>query len=876
MATTFRPGILWWATICVILALLISDAPSASASVIGVDYGTEWFKVSLLKSGSPLDIVLNKESKRKTASIVLVRADEREYGGDAASLATRFPQDTYRALKNLLGKRYDDPIAEEYRNAFGNAMVEIPGRGTIGFKSNEDTIYTVEELVAMQLAHAKSQAEVHGGEKVTGAVITVPPQWSHFERQALMDAADLAGLRTLMLMNDETAVALNYATGKTFTQPQYHIFFDMGAGSTVATLVKFHTVEVKKNGRTNNMLSLEVQAVGFDPTLGGHSFDARLQQHLAEEFKKKYSTKLTQDVFQDSRAMARLLKEAARVKQILSANQEIYASVEGVMEELDFRTLVTRSTLEKSCEDLFARVSGPVNTVLSQANLTVADINSVVLVGGSVRIPGVQAALIQLVGDEKIAKNVNGDEAAVMGAGLQAARLSTQFRVKEMKVQDLNPLPIEISYQSEPKENGNTKEFHSVLFNGKSVLGAKKLMNFKRESDFEFELAYTTDKRVPIVKAKVSGVAEAFEKVKDIAIGTNKVRSFIELNPSGIVSIGQANVEYQVEDSEKSDSSFKDKVLEFFKAKKSEDGDGEAVEEGQPEEAGTEGAANETAPEPPTAEVKPQSLKTESIKLQTVVEWQSVPPMSVSEKVAARERLAVLDRADSDRRAKEEARNELEAFVYRTKEFLYDDVLELVSTDAERATLKEHLDDASDWIYDGADQASTSVLKERLQKLKDVHEPLRFKHHEHHVRDTVVTQLKQLADNAKNMLSTLTNLTEAASSPVLHTEEDIKKLSNALTRVTDWLAQKMADQSKLALHEKPVLLSSDITSKTKELQKELNAFIKSAKPKPKPSSSATSSETWTATTSDQAKPAESSTPPVETPATSQTDDRDEL
>lgn len=234
----------------------------------------------------------------------------------------------------------------------------------------------------------------------------------------------------------------------------------MGAGSTVAALVKFHNVELKK-GKT--ALEVQVLSVGYDPILGGHSVDVKLQQHLAQEFKNKAGTKVKGDVSQDSRAMAKLLKEAARVKQILSANQETISSIEGLTEDIDFRTMVTRSTLEELSKDVLERVTGPVTSVLNQANLSVADIDSLILVGGGARIPSVQAALMGLVGEDKIAKNVNADEAAVMGAGFWAAGLSRQFRIRDMRVKDLNILPVEIAYEAEPKGNCQTlNQWHMV------------------------------------------------------------------------------------------------------------------------------------------------------------------------------------------------------------------------------------------------------------------------------------------------------------------------------------------------------------------------------------------------------------------------------
>lgn len=237
----------------------------------------------------------------------------------------RFPQWTYGQLKNLIGKKFTDPSVKEYISA--TSLEASRDRGTVVFNHDEKDQFTVEELVAMLLKHCRQQAETYGGVKVSGAVITVPPHFSQFERQAILDAGDIANMKIFALIHDETAVAINYAVGKKFPKPEYHLFYDMGAGSTVATLVSFHS---GKTATSRNNVDLQIKAYATDATLGGRQIDHRLQNHLASEFASKNKGKLKGDIFQDDRAMARLLKEANRVKTILSANQEVASSVRDI------------------------------------------------------------------------------------------------------------------------------------------------------------------------------------------------------------------------------------------------------------------------------------------------------------------------------------------------------------------------------------------------------------------------------------------------------------------------------------------------------------------------------------------------------------------
>ncbi|RUS14370.1 heat shock protein 70 family, partial [Jimgerdemannia flammicorona] len=334
-----------------LLAVLLYGATTASAAVMSIDYGTEWFKVGLIKPGVPLDVALNRDSKRKTQSVITIRGEERFYGSDAG---TRYPQNTYYNLKNLLGRLYDDKHCQEYRHRFVNNMIKDSVRGTAVFQHNETAFFTVEELIGFQFAHAKEQAEATAQELVKDVVITIPPYFNQFERQAVLDAAELAGLKVLSLMHDETAVALNYAMNRKFTtEPLNHIFFDMGAGSTVASLVSFSNVVVKEGKRNKTVPQIEVLAVGYDRTLGGYEFDLRLQNYLGKAFEAQKKGQLKQSVFESDKAMAKLLKEASRVKQIL---------------KLDFKTKVTRAELENLSQDLLDRIRGPIDTVLSTAN----------------------------------------------------------------------------------------------------------------------------------------------------------------------------------------------------------------------------------------------------------------------------------------------------------------------------------------------------------------------------------------------------------------------------------------------------------------------------------------------------------------------------
>ncbi|KAF9105412.1 Hypoxia up-regulated protein 1 [Mortierella sp. GBA35] len=755
-------------------ALCLNTTP-VDAAVMSIDYGTDWFKVALVKPGIPLDIVLNAESKRKTQSAVNIRGDNRAFGSEALSLATRFPQDSYIGLKRILGRDYDDDHCVEFRNTFTNNMIRDPVRGTAAFETTAGNQFTVEELVAMQFALAKKQAEETAGESVKDVVITIPPYFNQYERQAMLDAADLAGLHVLSLIHDESAVALNYAMTRTFPQEQCHIFFDMGAGSTVASLACFQDISVKDVGKFyKTVQQVEIKAVGYDRTLGGHEFDVRIQKLLAAKFQEAKGSKISSPVIENERAMAKLLKEANRVKQILSANTETMASIENLMEDIDFKVKVTRVELEDLSKDLLERVRGPIDAALTEGNMKLENIQSLVLVGGGVRVPSIQSNLAAIVGEEKIAKNVNGDEAAVMGAVFRAASLSRQFKVKEVRLKDISPFPIEVKYTGEAKDASTPgKPFLTPIFTERSVLGTRKIMSFKRVTDFGFDLQYGQVSSAhgaelssqEIAHVQLSGLTDAINKFKDISVATPKVKVTIELSESGVLSVQEAIATIETDSSKK--ASLAEKVKSFFGgSEKNED-----VREAEPKETDEEQEASEAAKEQEKAAEENKDSKTaeaansteapaknetvpttqtEKIVLKIQTEFKGIVPLSVEEKKASLAKIQRLDALDAATRAREEARNSLESFLYRGRDLLYKDEIIEVSTEEEREKLSENLSIASEWLEDNED-AETAEFQSRLKDLRKLERPLSIRAAERVSRPKAFASLRSSVTMARTV-----------------------------------------------------------------------------------------------------------------------------
>merc|ERR1712136_701918 len=232
--------------------------------------------------------------------------------------------------------------------------------------------------------------------------------------------------------------------------------------------------------------------MGFDRTLGGLEFDSRLRDLLIERFNEKKKTK--SDVKSSPRAMAKLLKEAKRVKRVLSANTDISAQIEGLLDDEDFRTKVTRQELEDLCADLWPRVANPIKDALKAADLPMDSISQLILLGGGTRVPKVQEILLKESGKSDLGRNINADEAFALGASYQAAALSSAFRVKEFHVKSGAPYPIEIKFDRETEQEDGTvaiKNIKRTLFQRGNPYPQRKVITFNRfYKDFKFLVSY--------------------------------------------------------------------------------------------------------------------------------------------------------------------------------------------------------------------------------------------------------------------------------------------------------------------------------------------------------------------------------------------------
>lgn len=796
-------------------SLFLSANLFAAAAVLGVDLGTEFIKAALVKPGIPLEIVLTKDSRRKEASAVAFKPSkaglkaelfpERSYGADAMALAPRFPGEVYPNLKTLLGVPADDAVISEYV-ARHPALQLKPhgGRGTAAFKSGtlpaEADAWLVEELLAMQLQSIQRNAELaaEDGSLVRSVVLTVPPFYTTEEKRAVEAAADMAGLKVLGLVSDGLAVGLNYATSRQFpninegAKPEYHMVFDMGAGSTSATILRFQSRTVKDIGKFNKTVQ-EVQVLGggWDRTLGGDALNYLIMDDMVSRFVQSEGAKkasvAAEAVKVHGRAMAKIAKEAERARHVLSANQDTHASFEGLYKDADFRYKITRAEFEAMAEAHAGRIAAAVNDAVTMSGIDLGDLTSIILHGGATRTPFVQKALEQVVGaSDKIRSSVNADEAAVFGAGFRAAELSPSFRVKEIRISE-GPM-----YQAGLKwTNSNEKPQRQRLWTATSPMGGPpKEMTFTEQNDFAmtfYQQVGSEDREVGTMTTKNLTATVALMKERyPTCVGTDlSFKVAVKLSPEdGEVQVVKAAVECKAEVPEK--EGFVDGVKNLFGFGKKDQQPLNQKPLKRPDEnktqtsEGSQGAPKDSAlssdassatdvaePRAPSEaeekageaseEAKPEAKKKEVVLIPVgfVLDKAGFPPLSKAELAKAKDRLKAFAASDKARAQREEALNQLEGYIYKIRDLLEGEAFISRSTEGERTELADKASKLSDWLYRDGAGATREELRAKLKSLQDLVAPIQTRVDEAEKRPELISSLRRLLNQTSHFIGEL-------------------------------------------------------------------------------------------------------------------------
>ena len=402
-----------------------------STTVIGIDLGTTYSCVGVWERGQ-VEIIANDQGARTTPSYVAFTDTERLIGQAAKSQAAMNTENTIYDAKRLIGLSFTDKTVQSDMKHFSFNVVPDENNKPL-IKLGTGKTLSPTEISAMVLSYMKKTAEDYLGKPVSKAVITVPAYFNDSQRQSTKDAGTIAGLEVLRIINEPTAAAIAYGLDKkseTEEKEKTVMIFDLGGGTFDVSLLSI------EGG------VFEVKATAGDTHLGGEDFDSRMVDLCVSEFKRKHS----KNISENDRAIRRLRTACEAAKRTLSGATSAKIQIDSLYDGIDFEMTITRARFEEICGDLFRKCIEPVERVIADSKIAKSNIDEVVLVGGSTRIPKVQKMLSDFFGGKELCKSINPDEAVAYGAAVQAAILSgtRDSQLNDIVLLDVAPLTIGI------------------------------------------------------------------------------------------------------------------------------------------------------------------------------------------------------------------------------------------------------------------------------------------------------------------------------------------------------------------------------------------------------------------------------------------------
>uniref|UniRef100_A0A673BSK3 Heat shock protein 4b n=1 Tax=Sphaeramia orbicularis TaxID=375764 RepID=A0A673BSK3_9TELE len=782
-------------------------------SVVGFDVGFMSCYVAVARAGG-IETVANEYSDRCTPACVSFGPRNRSIGAAAKSQVVTNCKNTVQGFKRFHGRAFSDPFVQRLKSSLVYDIAQMP-TGTTGIKvmyMEEEKVFSIEQVTAMLLTKLKETAENALKKPVADCVVSVPCYYTDAERRSVVDAAQIAGLNCLRLMNETTAVALAYGIYKQDLPPPEEkarnvVFVDLGHSGYQTSVCAFNKGKVK------------VLATACDPELGGKDFDEFLVQHFCEEFGKKYKI----DVKSKPRALVRLYQECEKLKKLMSANSsDLPLNIECFMNDIDVSGKLNRGQFEEMCADLLGRVESPLQSLLEHAKLKKEDIYAVEIVGGASRIPAVKERISKFFGKE-LSTTLNADEAVARGCALQCAILSPAFKVREFSITDIVPYPISLKWHSAAEEGVSDCE----VFPKNHAAPFSKVLTFYRREPFSLEAYYNCPNELPYPDPTIGQFL--IQKVVPQASGeSSKVKVKVRVNIHGIFSVSSASL-VEVQKSDESEEPMEmeqtnDKEgevcepstsVDFHEGDSPKDTEDKTPRENEEME---ESKSEKKSDQPPQAKKPKVKTKVLELPIENSPQWQLADDM-LNLFVENEGKMIMQDKLEKERN---DAKNNVEEYVYDMRDKLHG-MFEKFVSESDRDALSLKLEDTENWLYEDGEDQPKQVYIDKLAELKKLGQPIQERFTESEERPKAFDEMgKQIQQYMK--------FVEAYKMKVQHKNLHLSPHLLCMTSsMTTWMRPTSPNKQSLTVD--PSVKVKDIKAKTGELFSACNPIV--TKPKPK-------------------------------------------
>uniref|UniRef100_A0A670Y9H6 Heat shock protein family H (Hsp110) member 1 n=1 Tax=Pseudonaja textilis TaxID=8673 RepID=A0A670Y9H6_PSETE len=753
-------------------------------AVVGFDLGSQSCYIAVARAGG-IETVANEFSDRCTPSVVSFGSKNRAIGVSAKNQLITHADNTVYNFKRFHGRAYNDPFIQKEKENLSYCVVPMKN-GSVGIKvtyMDEEHLFSVEQITAMLLTKLKETAENNLKKPVTDCVISVPSFFTDAERRSLLDAAQVVGLNCLRLMNDMTAVALNYGIYKqdlpiAEEKPRIVVFIDMGHSAFQVSACAF------------NKGKLKVLGTAFDPFLGGKNFDEKLVDYFCAEIKSKYKL----DPKSKIRALLRLYQECEKLKKLMSSNKMNVP---------------------------LQRIEIPLRSLMEQIQLKVEDVNAVEIVGGATRMPAVKEKIGKFFGKD-VSTTLNADEAVARGCALQCAILSPAFKVREISITDAVTFPISLMWSTETEDGDGIHE----VFSRHHAAPFSKVLTFYRKGPFELQAFYSDLSNVPYPEKKIGKYI-----IQNIAAQNdgekNKVKVKVRINNHGIFSVSTASMVEQMKMEENETPNIEAEIEP--QNQKSENGQQTSQSPPSPEVPSEENKnpsgekGNEKKSDQPPDAKKPKiKVKNVELPIEANLVWQLGKDL-LNMYIETEGKMIMQDKLEKERN---DAKNAVEEYVYDFRDKLSGPYEKFVC-EQDRQNFSMLLSEIEDWLYEEGEDQAKQVYMDKLTELKKFGTPIEVRYQEAEERPKLLEEL----GHKLRIYAGITEEYKNKDEKYIHIDEsEMNKVEKCVSDTTEWLNNIINIQAKQSLDQDPVVRVNEIRRKLREIHSLCEPIVNQPKP----------------------------------------------